>query len=379
VLIEIGDIRLLNINDAGINHRIASLVGRVDILTSAFSPASSYPFAWSHLSEDAKEEIAERSRLSLLRMLHHAVKRYEPRYLLPFASHFALWHPSHRKYEQQLRRNTLDDVVRSFQQSPVEVPVEVIDVLPGGSWHPAAGAIDRGPDRSELYQPDRMRQWLDDAFDASVFEQQHPASGALSLDDLEAYFERLNDVPDVAFCEDVIVTIEGTEGAEGAVVGIETSIKVAGGRVSVLRERPAASNLTIRLPMNVLRHIVLNNLSWDEAHVGFWCEFSRAPDVFSAGWWRLLQAPYYVKAAGLQRRDESREVDARTSVADLIEQHGHQVERILGRYGLYCGGCANAPSESVMRAAERHGLPAESADRLMRELTIAVGTSVHGR
>jgi CMP-N-acetylneuraminate monooxygenase len=369
VLIEVGGIRILNINDAGINHRIASLVGRVDILTSAFSPASSYPFAWTHLTDDKKKGLAERSRVAFLRMLQQAVKRYQPRYLLPFASHFALWHPSHRHYQQQLRRNTVDDVVGAFARSPVKV----IDVLPGGAWHPASGAIDRGPDRAEVYRPERMRQWLDEAFDPAVFDLQHPAAGPLSAEDVAAYFLRLNDVPDVAFCEDVIVTIEGTD---GEAVMLEIWIEVAGGRVSVLTRRPPTSNLTMRMPLNILRHIIVHNASWDEAHVGFWCQFSRDPDVFSAGWWRLLQAPYYVKPAGLAKAGEWAQLEDGTSVADLIERHGSLVERILGRYGLYCAGCANAPSESVARAAERHGLAPDSTERLMRELNIVLGAGL---
>src|SRR4029079_14260743 len=114
VLMDIGGVRLLNINDAGVNHRIASLVGQVDILASAFNPASSYPFAWNHLSDKAKARTIERARTGMLRMLVQAVKQYQPDYLIPFASHFTLWHPSHRRYVDEYRRNTLDDVLRLF-------------------------------------------------------------------------------------------------------------------------------------------------------------------------------------------------------------------------------------------------------------------------
>src|SRR5207244_1758783 len=131
-------------------------------------------------------------------------------------------------------------------------------------------------------------------------------------------------------------------------VDLETWVQIENGRLSLLRRPPVSPNLTIRVPTNVLRHIILTNASWDEAHVGFWCQFSRTPDVFSAGLWRLLQAPYYARPSeAWGPPPEPLGIAASTSIARVIEQYGEQAERILGRYGLYCGGCAHAPSESL--------------------------------
>ncbi len=366
VLIELDGIRILNINDAGVNHRIASIVGPVDILTSAFAPASSYPLAWSHLPVGVKSEIAERSRLGMLRMLHQAVKRYSPRYLVPFASHFTLWHPSHREYARLFRKNTLDDVLRAFRSSPVPV----IDMLPGGSWEPATGRIDHGGDRTGLYDWPRVESWLDRTFDQSVFNHYHPPAGALARDEVDEYFLRLNAVPDVDFCEDLTVTIEGMEAGR---VALETSIAVASGQVSILRKRPSTANLTMQVPLNVLRHLIQTGASWDEAHVGFWCTFSRTPDVFSAGFWRLLQAPYFMRGISPPTGDRSAEIAAHANVAELIERYGGQADRILGRYGLHCAGCPHSAAESVALAAQRHGVDAAHTARLLRELNAVLG------
>jgi CMP-N-acetylneuraminate monooxygenase len=373
VLMEIGDVRLLNINDAGVNHRIASLIGPVDILTSAFNPASSYPFAWNHLSPEERAPIIDRARAGMLRMLHQAVKRYDPEYLVPFASHFTLWHPSHRAYVDAYRRNTLDDVLRVFQGSPVQV----IDMLPGGWWEPATGTIEHGPDRAGLYDPERMRRWLDETFDQAVFDEHHPAPGPLHREEVEAYFHRLNDVPDIAFCEDLTVTVEArdAEQATPPIPPIDVSFEIVSGRLSTLARRPVEPNLLIQVPLNVLRHLIRDQASWDEAHIGFWCQFSRTPDVYSAGFWRLLQAPYFLRPAsglGAPPATDHQPIAVDVSVAELIERFGEPAERVLGRYGLHCAGCPHAPAESLTLAAHRHGVGPASTERLIRELNVVL-------
>ena len=131
VLIEIDGARFLNLNDAGLNRRIARAVGPVDIIASSFSPgASGYPLTWTHLSEQQKGDIIDRSRQGLLRMLKEAVEMYGGKFILPFAGHFSLWHPSHEGYVRAMKKNTVDDVVEAFEG----MPTRVIDLLPGEAW-----------------------------------------------------------------------------------------------------------------------------------------------------------------------------------------------------------------------------------------------------
>lgn len=373
LFVETGGVKLLNINDAGVNHRIASLVGPVDILASAFNSASSYPLAWTHLSDETKDTIGERGRLGILRMLHQAVRCYEPRYLLPFAAHFALWHPSHRDYLTRLRRSTIDDVVRAFRHTEVKV----LDILPGGAWEPCSNTLDRGPDRTRLYDMDYKLDWVTHAFDEAVFEAHHPAPGVLSREQLEGYLLRLNHVPDIAFCEDVVVRVLATEGfVEGSTAGrhvpLDLSFQIASGRLSVLRRAASAPNLTMEVPLRVLRYLVLEDASWDEAHVGFWCRFTRTPDVFHAGFWRLMQAPYYMRAPELNRVGSPEGIGATSNVAELIERYGESAERILARYGLHCGNCPHAPAESLVLAADRHGVDESMTRRMVKELNVAL-------
>ncbi|MEO7086467.1 MAG: MBL fold metallo-hydrolase, partial [Gemmatimonadaceae bacterium] len=193
VLIEIDGFRFLNLNDAGLNHRIARLVAPVDVLASSFSPgASGYPLTWTHLSDEQKKDIGERAKQGHLRMLREAAVLYGAGAVLPFASHFSLWHPSHERFVKALPRNTLADVVDAF----ADAPTPVIDLFPGDSWNGAEGDIARFVDRSD--QPDdvdRQLAYLRRRFNADTFEANHPAQVVPSRHSIEEYFLRLNNTP----------------------------------------------------------------------------------------------------------------------------------------------------------------------------------------
>ena len=102
----------------------------------------------------------------------------------------------------------------------------------------------------------------------------------------------------------------------------------------------------------MLAAIIAEDLSWDEAFIGYWCRFERNPDVYHAQFWRLLQAPYYQKS--LSRAANG--VAGDTSVADLLDRYGEDGVRVLARHGLYCAGCYRSTAETLADAAAQHGI-----------------------
>jgi len=366
MLFEIDGFRILNINDAGLNQRIASLVAPVDVLASSFSPgASGYPLTWGHLTDERKTDILVRAGEGYLGMLKQATQLYGAAYMLPFASHFTLWHPDHRDYVRMLRKNTLDDVVRTF----ADTEVQVIDLLPGETWDVSQQQISRlWRSRERLYTLEHVLRHVERRFDERLFREQHPASGELTRGEIEAYFLRLNETPEVIFCEDLAVSVRATSDPPMA-DDPEIFFECRAGKIRILEETPGDVNLTIEAPMAILALIVKENLSWDEAHIGFWCRFSRSRDVYHAGFWRLLQAPYFKRPAepppGVNGAFTPDSV-----IAELIERHGDPAERILRRYGLYCAGCHRATYDSLALGARHHGLDASQVERLVRELNM---------
>jgi len=134
-----------------------------------------------------------------------------------------------------------------------------------------------------------------------------------------------------------------------------------------LKDSPKVPNLLIEIPCGVLRHIVTENLSWDEAHIGYWCRFTRLPDVYHAGFWRLLQAPYYNRPADIPPVN-NKPISAETVIADLIEAYGDQAERLMRRYGLYCTGCHHSTHDTLALGGRHHGINEEQINYLVREL-----------
>ena len=364
LLVELDDFRLLNLNDAGINHRLAALVAPVDMVASFFAPgASGYPWTWMHLSQQQKIDISQRTAEGLLAMLQQAMALYGARYLLPFAGHFTLGHPDHREYVRLMRTNTVDDVVEVFAGSDVQV----IPLLPGESW---AGSTERiktvGHCRRQLYDNEYKLRYIERHFDPALFARHHPQATAITREELEACFMRLNDVPEIAFCEDMTVTLEAMADNFSQVV-LSFAFAITDGRLDILPSPPATPNLRMRIPRGVLAAIVKDNLSWDEAHIGYWCRFERHPDTYHAGFWRLLQAPYYNKPASLPPAD-CQPISSHMVIADLLETHGRQAERILRRYGLYCLGCDHSTHDTLALGAQQHGLAQSQVERLVREL-----------
>jgi CMP-N-acetylneuraminate monooxygenase len=354
VLVDIDGFRIFDINDAGVNARIAKMAGPVDVLAVQFSAgASGYPWTWSHLSDHEKVEISRKACEGKLQLIRDATKIYGASAVLPFASHFTLWHRSHLGYASLMKRNTLADVKATL----ADTDVDVIDLLPGDTWDVAKGVIRRGAD---------VHLKADTTPDvASAI----PTNEALTRDELAHYLARLNEVPEIAFCEDVVVRMQA-ESASSPASSIDLSFTVTNGRLSMLDGVADAPNLRITLPLSVATAVVRQELSWDEAFIGYWCRFDRRPNVYHSGFWRLFQAPYYKRPIDV-RESASSPIAPTSTIAEVLETHGDRADRILRRYGLYCLGCQHSTAESLEMAARQHGLEPKRCDLLIKELNQA--------
>ncbi len=352
LLVDVDGFRIFDINDAGVNARIAKMAGPVDLLAVQFSAgASGYPWTWAHLTDDEKVDISRKACEGKLQLIREATTIYGASAVLPFASHFALWHESHRHYASLMKRNTLEDVRAAL----ADTDVDVIDLLPGDTWDVGKGVIKRAS--SARLQPDVHP----DAFAAA-----YPKDESLTRDELERYLLRLNDVPEIAFCEDVVVRM---------IAGpIDLSFAVDHGRLRMLEAPAPSPNLRIEVPLAIATAVVRQELSWDEAFIGYWCRFDRQPNVYHSGFWRLFQAPYYKRPVDVTTSAPPA-IDQSSTVAELLETHGDRADRILRRYGLYCLGCQHSTAESLEMAARQHGLEPKRCDLLIKELNQAL----HGK
>jgi len=159
---------------------------------------------------------------------------------------------------------------------------------------------------------------------------------------------------------------------------VDVSFAIAGGTLARLSEPPERANLTMKMPLAILGAIVRQDLSWDEAFIGYWCDFDRYPNIYHAGFWRLFQAPYYQKPLGAGTASTAVAISRQSTVAELLEAYGAEADRVLRRYGLYCRGCQHSTAESLELAARQHGVDSRRVDLLVSELNHAVAGPATG-
>ncbi len=365
VLISIHDFHVLNINDAGVNNKIAKLLPPIDVLMSGFSiNASGYPLTWRHLTPEQKDAFYERSKSGVKLMMKKAVKLYRAKALLPFASHFRLWHPQHRQYDRSVHENSVMEIKDEFRKEKFLV----IDLLPGESWKSQTGRFHRNysvSKRRMLYRPEVVREYIDAVYKQEIFDRFYPVGRTVNEKQLRDYLLKFNDVPEIIFCENICVRMTVLQEYQGKEM-FSLDFKIQDGRLDLI-DAGSKANLHIIIPRQVLGHLIQDDLSWDEATIGYWCEFDRDPDVFHAAFWRLLQAPYYKKQMPSLRAAGLLPINKNTSIADLIDKNDH-VEHVLRRYGLYCGSCNKGYQENIIQGARFHGLNEKSVGHLIREL-----------
>jgi len=345
--ISIDGFNILNLNDAGLNFRIKKYLPKIDLLMSSFSPgASGFPLCWKNLSNKDKIDYYKRAKNGMLEMLNRACKLYDAKFLLPYASHFDLHIPDHEEYRNYLikhGKNTIMDVKKFIKD------FEVLDILPGESWNSLSGRTYKiyNETSKKIIYSSKIRKHKD-------FEKYFPSETKIKLN---KYLKNLNNVPDICLCEDIKVRLN------------DTYFTIESGKLYI--HGPILDyDLGIDIPKNILSSIISNDMSWDEAHIGYWCNMYRKADKFNQQFWRLLQAPYYKKHIK-KRNISNNKINESTNVLEIVEKYP-QSEAVLRRYGLYCFGCPNAIKEDIKQASDYHGLDDISAENLIKELNNAI-------
>ena len=367
VFIECRNTGILNLNDAGINDNVASIVSPVDVVCSTYTwGASGYPLTWKHLNEKEKHNIIQNSNQGSLEMLRQAADLYGANYVLPFAAHWVLWYPHHKKYLQKMRKNSLQDVVEAFSSTEVEV----INIYPGESYSFDKKKYSRlWKNRDRLSDKQYIRNYVQKKYNENRFKKYHPVSESISKEEAQKYLLDLNSVPEMEFCEEINARIECVKQNKKK---FRILFTVEDG-ILKLDDFNDDTDLKIKVPEGVLSKIIEGEMSWDEAHIGYWCEMSRSPDKYHFNFWRILQAPYYER--GINPHGSPGDINLDRSISGIVEDYGAVADRILRRYGLYCIGCEYASQETVRDGARAHGLSDQKTSRLILELKQVL----HGR
>ena len=357
--LQLGNFSILNVNDAGFNWSIKDYVSDVDLLCQQFSPASSYPITWTDLNIDEKNKLYKARNEGFLRLLKQISDICKVKYILPFANFNVLFNESHMKYVEELPRNRPSDVINSFKDSPTTV----LDLLPGESWNGKTEKFTRRQDRENLYNKDAIFSYIK-KIQKSKLDFTMPTQFDLTHNEIKEYFESFSGSQLSKNVGDYTVLLKLQYDSQ-ELIGF---IRFINGNVQYDSEQISESpNLEMICPGNMVQKIMREDLYWDEIMGGYWCLFSRNPDIYNPHFEKVLHVPWKARLTQLDYHKNT-EIRLNMSIADIIEKGNDNTISIFEKYGLFCAGCEFSTAETIEDACKKHGLNDNLAQKLITDL-----------
>ena len=355
---QLGNFSILNINDAGFNWSLKTIIKDIDLLCIQFSPASGYPATWNHISEKSKLDLMHKRNDGMLHMIKGLVEILNPKFILPFANFNQLYLPEHRKFVEIQPRNSPQSVVDTLE----EFDVNVLNIIPGESWDGKNNSFQR---TGNMYQNTNLLETVIE--DKELIDKNKkfvPKDFDLTFNDIKNYFEDFHDSEISKEIGDYDFILEIVNGHEI----IHSVIKFSNGKISCENTNSSSKNtyMYMKCPGPIVQEIIKNDLSWDEIQSGYWCEFDRNPDVYNIGLWKLLHAPWRARLSF--QKSKSIQISDKTSIADIIENGNKETIKILEKFGLYCAGCEASIGENMKDGCSIHGLTDDETHKLISEI-----------
>jgi len=364
--IQLGNFKILNLNDAGFNWKIKDVHDEVDLVCTQFTgPGSSFPLTWTHLSKNQKRGIITKTNEGFLQWLKQIVDITKTKYLLPFANYNEIYHPDLLHYLDNKPQNTINDVRSVFKGTDTYV----LDLLPGESW---SEEFLRIPDREKYFDNAFKMKYLKQKFIDDDKLEEKSKKHDINDNEIILYFEK--------FSNSFLSLQVGTYTIKLIIKNMDSNrefyIIFENGNVSVRKSDSSIKNpnMVWECPEFIVQRTIHNDLSWDEAQLGYWCRFSRSPDVYNVALWKILHSPW--RARQSISRDLITPV-SKISIADLIEQNGKKVSDVLERHGLFCVGCSSAVGENISDACEIHGFSDSKKNNLIEELEVELNQKLN--
>ena len=364
IYLQLGNFKILNVNDAGFNWNIPELIGDVDVICSAFSfGASAYPLNWSHLDISEKNEIMKTKNLGMLKMLKQMITICNPKYLLPFANFNELGPTKLREFAKLQIKNTPKTVTEFFENDNVIV----LEMFPGESWNGKLEKISKRQDHDQLFDRNKVIKFLDANYHADTDQEFIPKEFTIEHKTLKRYFE---DFSGSEISKDVgmysVVLRAYSENRE--LVG---KISFVNGLVEYeIEPKNFDSDMTMNCPGPMVQDIIEKDLSWDE--IQYWSDYSRKDGEYNIAFWKIMHSPWDARMNKTNKLETSKKktdlTDKDTAIATLIEKGGSDVNAIFEQFGLYCSSCDAAIGENIEEGCRMHGLTKDSTKKLITKI-----------
>ena len=357
IYLQIGNFKILNVNDAGFNWNIPKIVGDIDLLCSAFSfGASSYPLNWTHLDISTKIEIMERKNLGMFKMLKQISNLCNAKYILPFANFNELGPIKLRNIAKLQIKNTPRTIKKYFENDSLKV----LEMFPGESWDSQHDKILERVDHEEFFDRKNTLKYLDSEISDSINLEYIPNEFTLVHNDLKKYFEEFSNsqiTKQIGNYSILLIAANDRRKLSAKISFIEGIIEY--------ESEPEDVNVDMSMmcPGGILQDIIKRDLSWDE--ISYWSEYSRKNDEYNIGIWKLMHTPWNARK---HNKVKSNLVNKNTSIAYLLEKGGKEVNSVFEEFGLYCAACDASIGENIEEGCKMHGLTEDLTQQLISKI-----------
>ena len=364
IYLQLGNFKILNVNDAGFNWNIPRLIGNVDLLCSAFSfGASAYPLNWTHLKKSEKIEIMKTKNLGMLKMLKQIINMCNPKYLLPFANFNELGPTKLRKFAKMQIKNTPKTVTEFFQHDNTVV----LEMFPGESWNGKTEKITKRQDHNQLFDRNNTIKFLDSNYYPETDQQYIPKIFTIEHNTIKKYFEDFSN-SGISKTVGTYSVILRSYGEKRELIG---KISFENGSINYeIEPKTLESDMTMNCPGPIVQDIIENDLSWDE--IQYWSEYSRKNNEYNIGFWKIMHSPWEARVNKTNKlklpKEKISSTNKNTAIATLIEKGGNDLNRIFEQFGLYCSSCDAAVGETIEEGCKMHGLDNNSRTKLISEI-----------
>jgi CMP-N-acetylneuraminate monooxygenase len=337
----------LNLVDAGsVIDELA--LPKIDLLSSAFDQgASGYPLTWTHLSDNRKVRILNSQKINTTKLLPDKALKIGASHFLPFAGHWRLGLPQHRKFAEMIPHTEFADLKISFKKIAPEI--DFIGIYPGESYDFHTKYHHINPiTRNELvagFKPDpiEVKSVVNSNFES----------------DIDHYMRLLQKKAEAFSVENIDFRISNSDNT------YKENFRFA----SLESENNPVMIISVKVPNFILQLFSKGEANWDHIAIGYWGEWSREPDIYPANFMRLLQS-------GIESPNQIPKQDVpldlslflQFPIADILEKNPEQAIKLLSRLGLPCATCLKTNSENLAQALEIHDIDITSNLWLIREL-----------
>jgi len=245
--------------------------------------------------------------------------------------------------------------------------INVLDVLPGDQWSTVDEKIQRIKYDSDPFNTEVMNAHLEKIFDANVINTFHPSGYHYKREKIISYFLNLKNIPEFHYLKEYKFTLHIMDSPTAE----DLHFYINDDDIIVVPNK-AGRNLKINIPLQPLMYLIEYNLSWDEIYIGYWCTFDDE-NPYNVAFWRLLQAPYYIKPYLNPSKEKNIVIEGTTPIGTILETYGDLTKRVMTRHGLYCVGCERTHEETIAEGSIKHGLSKNDLDDILNDLNRVVG------